>query len=248
MSRIAAPQAPAQIGPAPAGAADTERMFPLDESQRPGQRPTAGERRALAVCRRCPVLESGREAVLGMQLPYGVTGGLTAAQRRGVRAERTRAERAEGAGPWRERGAAAPRSGHRAVGVPAAGVGAERAADLALRARPGGSGDPPADAGGRARPGRGVAGRAGGVAAPPPRGAGASVGSRRAGRQAGADTGAAGGGRPGAGRPPVVPRLLAGRRLLPADLGRGVRGLRVPGARPARRARRRVGRERVDGV
>lgn len=102
MSRIAAPQAAAQTGPRPAGrvlcAADAERMFPLEESQRPGQEPTAGERRALQVCWRCPVLQACRAEVLEMQLPYGVAGGLTAAQRRGVRAERTRAARAGDAG------------------------------------------------------------------------------------------------------------------------------------------------------
>lgn len=69
--------------------ADPERMFPVDESG-PGQALTVGERVALAVCAHCPV----RAAVLAMPLPYGVAGGLTAAQRRQLRATRLgRAER-----------------------------------------------------------------------------------------------------------------------------------------------------------
>ncbi len=68
-------------------ALDPEWMFPVDESG-PGQRPTAGERAAVAVCMACPVLAACRTAVLGMPLAYGVAGGLTAGQRRDLRAAR----------------------------------------------------------------------------------------------------------------------------------------------------------------
>ncbi len=68
-------------------AADPERMFPVDESG-PGQPPTPGELAAVAVCARCPVLAACRAAVLEMPLAYGVAGGLTAAQRRQLRATR----------------------------------------------------------------------------------------------------------------------------------------------------------------
>lgn len=88
MSRIAAPPGAAQAGRVPC-AADPELMFPLDESQRVDQRPTAGERAALAVCRSCRLLEACRAQVLEQPLPYGVAGGLTAAQRRGLRARGT---------------------------------------------------------------------------------------------------------------------------------------------------------------
>lgn len=64
---------------------DPERMFPVAESQRPGPR-TAGEQRALAVCAACPVLAACSRAVRGMEMPYGVAGGMTAADRRAVRA------------------------------------------------------------------------------------------------------------------------------------------------------------------
>jgi len=67
-------------------AADPERMFPVAESGKAG-RPTDGEWRALRVCGRCPLLVDCRSVVLGMDLPYGVAGGLTAADRRAVRAE-----------------------------------------------------------------------------------------------------------------------------------------------------------------
>lgn len=67
---------------------EPELMFPLEESIRPGQGYTAGERAALAGCRRCPLLGRCRDEVLAMALPYGVAGGLTAAQRREVRAQR----------------------------------------------------------------------------------------------------------------------------------------------------------------
>lgn len=74
---------------APACAADPERMFPVVESERPGDR-TPGERRALAVCQRCPMLAVCRRAVLGLDgtapLAYGVAGGMTREDRRAVRA------------------------------------------------------------------------------------------------------------------------------------------------------------------
>ncbi len=70
-------------------AEDPERMHPVAESQRSRQEPTAGERHALAVCYRCPLLASCREAVLTVApLPYGVAGGMTAMQRRAARATR----------------------------------------------------------------------------------------------------------------------------------------------------------------
>ena len=68
-------------------AGDPEQMFPVDESG-PGQAPTVGERAALAVCAGCPVLDRCRVAVLAMPLAYGVAGGLTAGQRRELRAAR----------------------------------------------------------------------------------------------------------------------------------------------------------------
>lgn len=86
MSRIAAPSAVGQPGQVPC-AATPERMFPVDESG-PGQAPTVGERAALAVCAACLVRDRCRVAVLGMPLAYGVAGGLTAAQRRELRAAR----------------------------------------------------------------------------------------------------------------------------------------------------------------
>ncbi len=86
MSRIAAPSVVGQPGQVPC-AATPERMFPVDESG-PGQVPTAGERAALMVCGACPVRSACRAAVLDMPLAYGVAGGLTAAQRREVRAAR----------------------------------------------------------------------------------------------------------------------------------------------------------------
>lgn len=90
MARIAAKPHPQQAGrPSRVPcAADPERMFPLEESTRASQDPTAGERAALRVCSGCPVLARCREQVLEQPLPYGVVGGLTAAQRRTVRARR----------------------------------------------------------------------------------------------------------------------------------------------------------------
>lgn len=84
MSRIAVPPAAAQPGRVLC-AADPERMFPVDESRHAGQA-TPGERRALVVCDACPLSAECRTVVLGMELLYGVTGGMTAAERRAVRA------------------------------------------------------------------------------------------------------------------------------------------------------------------
>ncbi|MEU8993202.1 WhiB family transcriptional regulator [Streptomyces sp. NPDC048558] len=66
-------------------AAVPERMFPVAESKKTGQ-VSDGERRALAICQACPLLAECQAVVLGMELPYGVAGGLTAADRRAVRA------------------------------------------------------------------------------------------------------------------------------------------------------------------
>lgn len=82
------------LGPACAG--QPERMFPLDESERPGQR-TPGEARALEVCARCPVLAECRRTVLELDgappLAYGVAGGMTREDRRAVRADSRRLSR-----------------------------------------------------------------------------------------------------------------------------------------------------------
>lgn len=64
---------------------DPEAMFPVAESKRPGMR-TEGERRALSVCATCPVLAACSRAVRSMDMPYGVAGGMTAADRRAIRA------------------------------------------------------------------------------------------------------------------------------------------------------------------
>ena len=66
---------------------DADVMFPLHESRVAGQR-TAGEAAAVAVCARCPVLERCFEAALEAEMPYGVVGGLTVADRRAIRARR----------------------------------------------------------------------------------------------------------------------------------------------------------------
>lgn len=84
MNRIAARSVAVQPRQVPC-MADAERMFPVDESG-PGQPPTVGERAAVAVCAGCSVLDACRVAVLEMPLAYGVAGGLTAAQRRELRA------------------------------------------------------------------------------------------------------------------------------------------------------------------
>ena len=89
MSRMTATPMPETVG-TPACAADPDLMFPMRESARPGA-PTTEERRALSLCRRCPVLRPCRAAVLDpgdlMPMAYGVAGGLTGADRRAVRAQ-----------------------------------------------------------------------------------------------------------------------------------------------------------------
>ena len=62
----------------------------------PSKEPTAArlsrEEQAKQVCARCPVLLECREHALAMPEPYGVWGGLTAAERRVVLARRRRRE------------------------------------------------------------------------------------------------------------------------------------------------------------
>ena len=105
MSRMTALRAPTTGGRAPRCANDPERMFPLDESERPGQR-TPGEARALEVCALCPVVAQCRRAVHGLDgstpLAYGVAGGMTREDRRAVRANNRRLshEVAVGAAAW----------------------------------------------------------------------------------------------------------------------------------------------------
>ncbi|WP_344259608.1 WhiB family transcriptional regulator [Streptomyces sodiiphilus] len=65
----------------------------------PSQEPTASrlsrEQAAKSVCSRCPVLVECREHALLQPEPYGVWGGLTAAERRVVLSRRRRREAAE---------------------------------------------------------------------------------------------------------------------------------------------------------
>lgn len=66
----------------------------------PSQEPTAArlsrEQAAKSVCARCPVLMECREHALVQPEPYGVWGGLTAAERRVVLSRRRRREAASG--------------------------------------------------------------------------------------------------------------------------------------------------------
>ncbi|SOD61077.1 WhiB family transcriptional regulator, redox-sensing transcriptional regulator [Streptomyces zhaozhouensis] len=66
----------------------------------PSQEPTAArlsrEQAAKSVCARCPVLIECREHALLQPEPYGVWGGLTAAERRVVLSRRRRREAASG--------------------------------------------------------------------------------------------------------------------------------------------------------
>ncbi|ARQ72225.1 WhiB family transcriptional regulator [Streptomyces marincola] len=66
----------------------------------PSQEPTAArlsrEQAAKSVCARCPVLLECREHALLQPEPYGVWGGLTAAERRVVLSRRRRREAATG--------------------------------------------------------------------------------------------------------------------------------------------------------
>lgn len=102
MSRMTSLHAPTTGGRAPRCADyDPDRMFPLHESERPGQR-TTGEARALEVCAGCPVLAACRRAVLELDgstpLAYGVAGGMTREDRRAVRAASRRLSREASAG------------------------------------------------------------------------------------------------------------------------------------------------------
>lgn len=126
--------------PAPACAAEPDRMFPVDESELPGER-TPGERRALAVCQRCPVLAVCRPAVLGLDgtppLAYGVAGGMTREDRRAIRAASRHLPRevaappdCRGAGSGRPRGAGCGVS-ETTQGPLAAAVLAQRLAEAA---------------------------------------------------------------------------------------------------------------------
>ncbi|GEB52105.1 MULTISPECIES: WhiB family transcriptional regulator [Streptomyces] len=67
----------------------------------PSKEPTAArlsrEQAAKRLCARCPVLTECREHALLMPEPYGVWGGLTAAERRVVLSRRRRAAAAAGA-------------------------------------------------------------------------------------------------------------------------------------------------------
>ncbi|MBB1245309.1 WhiB family transcriptional regulator [Streptomyces durbertensis] len=69
----------------------------------PSKEPTAArlarEQAAKQVCARCPVLVACREHALAQPEPYGVWGGLTAAERRVVLARRRRREAAGAAEP-----------------------------------------------------------------------------------------------------------------------------------------------------
>lgn len=68
----------------------------------PSKEPTAArlsrEQAAKRVCARCPVMVECREHALVLPEPYGVWGGLTAAERRVVLARRRRREAASAAG------------------------------------------------------------------------------------------------------------------------------------------------------
>ena len=58
---------------------DSDLFFHPDRERGPAR--AARERRAKWVCRGCPVLDLCREHALAVQEPYGVWGGLTAAER-----------------------------------------------------------------------------------------------------------------------------------------------------------------------
>lgn len=97
-----------------AGPWHTEAVCRRDEAGlffAPSKEPTAArlsrEQAAKRVCARCPVLVACREHALMQPEPYGVWGGLTAAERRVVLARRRRREAAAvapAAGSQRARG------------------------------------------------------------------------------------------------------------------------------------------------
>ncbi|MCD2191601.1 WhiB family transcriptional regulator [Actinomycetospora sp. SF1] len=108
-------------------------MFPLDKSARPGMR-TAGEREALQVCARCAVLAACREEVLAAEMPYGVAGGMTVADRRAERARRRGLDCAQPAtSPAAGFGTSQPSEGT-VVGPAAAATTGLSAEDAALEA------------------------------------------------------------------------------------------------------------------
>ncbi len=96
------PAAPAQRSPKDlAGPWHSEAACRRDEAGlffAPSQEPTAArlsrEQAAKSVCARCPVLLECREHALLQPEPYGVWGGLTAAERRVVLSRRRRRETA----------------------------------------------------------------------------------------------------------------------------------------------------------
>lgn len=102
-----APTVPAQRTPArgdDAGPWHSEAVCRRDEAGlffAPSKEPTAArlsrEQAAKRVCARCPVMVECREHALLLPEPYGVWGGLTAAERRVVLARRRRREAATAA-------------------------------------------------------------------------------------------------------------------------------------------------------
>jgi WhiB family transcriptional regulator, redox-sensing transcriptional regulator len=93
---VPAPRVPAREDDA--GPWHTEAVCHRDEAGlffAPSKEPTAArlarEQEAKRVCARCPVLVECREHALLQPEPYGVWGGLTAAERRVVLARRRRA-------------------------------------------------------------------------------------------------------------------------------------------------------------
>ena len=69
---------------------DPEVFFPPDSERGPVRQ--RRESQAKQYCEHCPVLARCREHALKVQEPYGVWGGLTAAERRVVLARRRRRE------------------------------------------------------------------------------------------------------------------------------------------------------------
>ncbi|MEV6211071.1 WhiB family transcriptional regulator [Kitasatospora sp. NPDC051914] len=91
---VAAPTDPLEDNPWHTGAAcrrDEAGLF-FAPSKEPTAARLSREERAKQVCARCPVLLECREHALAQPEPYGVWGGLTAAERRVVLARRRRRE------------------------------------------------------------------------------------------------------------------------------------------------------------
>ncbi|MEY9841955.1 WhiB family redox-sensing transcriptional regulator [Streptacidiphilus sp. EB103A] len=98
-SRAHVAHVPAQRGPADDSPWHSNAACRRDEAGlffAPSKEPTAArlarEEQAKRVCARCPVLLECREHALLQPEPYGVWGGLTAAERRVVLARRRRRE------------------------------------------------------------------------------------------------------------------------------------------------------------